>query len=80
MSRIRFDPTFNVGHLITAGGLIAALIGIYVGFDYRLTALEKLAERQAIQVERLSTVVIDSARFEERFKNYGHRLDSLERR
>jgi len=41
--------------------------------DYRLNAVEK-------NVEKLSTVVIQAARTDERLKDHDRRLDMLERR
>ena len=69
----RFEPTINLGHIITLGGVICAIAGGWYAFDYRLTAIEG-------QVRMLSTVVIDNARMDERVRDHGRRLDNLERR
>jgi hypothetical protein len=71
--RPRFDPTINLGHVISLGGVIVVVTGSLYLTDYRLNALEK-------NVEKLSTVVIHAARADERLKDFGRRLDMLERR
>ncbi len=69
----RFDPTINLGHVISLGGVIVVVTGSLYLTDYRLNALEK-------NVEKLSTVVIQAARTDERLKDHARRLDQLERR
>ena len=69
----RFDPTINLGHLISLAGVILVVSGSLYLTDYRLSALEK-------NVEKLSTVVIESARTDERLKDLARRLELLERR
>ena len=71
MSRPRFDPTINLGHVLTAVAFVATLTGSWYLQDYRLSRLES-------QVERLSTIVIDNARIDERLKDHSRRLDWLE--
>jgi hypothetical protein len=67
----RFDPTINLGHLISLGGVVIVVAASLYLTDYRLNALEK-------NVEKLSTVVIQAARTDERLKDFGRRLDLLE--
>lgn len=69
----RFDPTINLGHLISLGGVIVVVGASLYLTDYRLNALEK-------NVEKLSIVVVQAARTDERLKDFGRRLDLLERR
>ena len=69
----RFDPTINLGHIISLGGVIVVVAGGLYLTDYRLNALEK-------NVEKLSTVVIQAARTDERLKDHDRRLDMLERK
>lgn len=71
--RPRFDPTVNLGHLLSMGTIGAALIGGWYVADYRLSAMER-------QLTQLSTIVVQSARIEERLKDHARRLDWLERR
>lgn len=69
----RFDPTINLGHLISVTGVIIFVAGSFYLTDYRLSTLEK-------NVEKLSTVIVESARVDERMKDYGRRIELLERR
>lgn len=69
----RFDPTINLGHLISLCGVVLVVTGSLYLTDYRLNALEK-------NVEKLSTVVIESARTDERLKDLARRLELVERR
>lgn len=69
----RFDPTINLGHIISLGGAMVVVAGSLYLTDYRLTTLER-------NVEKLSVVVIQAARTDERLKDHDRRLDSLERR
>jgi hypothetical protein len=71
--RPRFDPTINLGHLLSLAGVTIAVAGGWYVADWRLSALER-------QMERLSAVVTESARNDERLKEVKRRLDSLERR
>ena len=40
----RFDPTINLGHVISLGGVIVVVAGSLYLTDYRLNALEKNVE------------------------------------
>lgn len=71
MTQPRWDPTINLGHLVSFIGFIFALGGGWYLTDYRLSALER-------NFEKLSTVVIDNARIDERLKDVGRRLERLE--
>lgn len=70
-NRPRFDPTVNLGHLITLSGMIAVFIGSWYLMDHRLASVER-------QLDRLSIVVIDNARMDQRVTEHGRRLDRLE--
>jgi hypothetical protein len=71
LARPRFDGTINLGHLISLGGIAAAIIGAYWLMDFRLAAVER-------QIDRVSTLVIESARVDERLKDHSRRLELLE--
>lgn len=71
MSGPRFDPTINLGHLISLGGVTVVVAGSIYLADFRLKALED-------NVRELRTVVIQAARTEEQIKEHGRRLDKLE--
>lgn len=67
----RFDPTINLGHIISMVLFIAALTGGWYLTDYRLSQLE-------FQVKNLSSIIVDNARLDERLKDIGRRVDRLE--
>lgn len=72
LTRPRFDPTINLGHIITLSAVIVTIIGGAYVFDYRLNAIEK-------QIEKLQTVFLDTAIVKEQMTGFGKRLDALER-
>ena len=71
MSELKFDPTINLGHILSLGGILFALVGSWYLMDYRLTGVEKA-------VERLSTIVIESAGMKQQIADHARRLDRLE--
>jgi hypothetical protein len=71
MAKPRFDPTVNLGHIITFIGFFATIVGGWYVVDYRLASVEK-------QIERLSVVVIEQARIAEWRSQIDRRLDRLE--
>jgi hypothetical protein len=73
MSNPRFDPTINLGHLISLGGVIITIVGGWYVMDHRLTALER-------NFEKLSVAVVELVRLDERLKDFARRVDNLERR
>ena len=82
-----FDPTFNIGHLLTAGTIAVGIIGAYFGLDSKLgriddrvTAQDRAIERMAGAVEKLTAVTIITARQDERMDAMGRRIESVERR
>jgi hypothetical protein len=73
MTGPRFDPTVNLGHLLTAVVFVFTLGGVWYVTDHRLASVEK-------QINQLSTVIIEQARFSEWRSNTDRRLDRLETR
>jgi hypothetical protein len=73
MTHPRFDPTINLGHLISAAVVISAIVGGWYVSDYRLTKVEQ-------KLDALSTLVVEAARVDERMKEFSRRLDRLETR
>lgn len=71
--RPRFDPTINLGHLISLGGVIVAIVGGWYVMDHRLSSLER-------NFEKLSNAVVEWVRLDERMKDHGRRLEKLESR
>lgn len=68
----RFDPTINLGHVLTLSAVIVTIIGGAYVFDYRLNAIEK-------QIEKLQSVFLDTAIVKEQMNGFGKRIDALER-
>lgn len=67
----RFDATINLGHLLTLTGVVMAIVGGGFVADFRLAAVEK-------EVAKLSGLVVQEARFEERMIELARRIDRLE--
>jgi hypothetical protein len=61
MRRPILDLTINLGHLVTLGGFVLTAVFAVALFDARLKAVEQ-------EVAKLSDVVIQEARFDERLK------------
>lgn len=72
LARPRFDPTINLGHVITLSAVIVSIIGGAYLFDYRLNAIER-------QIEKLQSVFLDTAIVKEQMNGFGKRIDALER-
>jgi hypothetical protein len=73
MTGPRFDPTVTLGHLITAAIFVFTLGGVWYVTDHRLASVER-------QINQLSTVIIEQARFQEWRHQIDRRLDRLESR
>lgn len=73
LPRPRFDPTVNLGHLISLGGIVVTLVGALYLMDYRVAKVE-------VQLEKLSTVIVDNARTDQRLIEIVRRLDIIENR
>lgn len=69
----KFDPSFNLGHVLMLVGFLVTAAGQWYLTDYRLSKVEE-------QIKGLSTVVIEYARVDERIKAQDQRIDRLERR
>lgn len=73
MTSPRFDPTITLGHIVTAVIFVFTLGGVWYVTDYRLVSVER-------QIQQLSTVVIEQAKFQEWRAQTDRRLDRLEMR
>ena len=67
----KFDPTINLGHLLSMGGILFLSIGAYFSFGGRLGAVES-------QLARITSVLEISIRQEEQIKSLTYRLEKLE--
>ncbi len=65
--RTRFDPTINLGHLLSMGAFVSNVVGGRYVADYRLSAMER-------QLREPSTVVAQSELIEERLKDHARRI------
>lgn len=75
--RPRFDPTLNWGHAAIIVTFVVTAIGQWYLTDYRLRSVE---EQLKSGLANLGTLVITSARQDERLSEFGRRLERLERR
>ncbi len=69
--RVAFDLTFNLGHLLTLTSFIVSIFAFALLFDYRLKAVES-------GLTKLSEMVIEAARFDERLKEISSRIERIE--
>lgn len=83
----RFDPTINLGHVLTACAFLASAGGAYFALKsdistmaYRVTTIEVAAARTSEAIERLTAVIVTAARQEERVTYIERRIDASERR
>lgn len=49
--RPRFDPTINLGHVLSLSGVIIAIVGGWYSFDTRLKSVETQMARQTQVIE-----------------------------
>jgi len=83
----RFDPTINLGHLLTFGGFILAGVGAWYGvksevanIEYRISSIDKTVERLTTNVEKLTAITVVTARQDEQLSSLKMRIDAIERR
>tara|TARA_R110000868_G_scaffold245065_1_gene501566 strand:+ start:185 stop:439 length:255 start_codon:yes stop_codon:yes gene_type:complete len=70
-SKPRIDPTINIGHLISLGGVLLLAIGGYYSFSNRLVNVET-------QLSRITSVLEASIRQDEQIKNLRDRVNKIE--
>lgn len=68
----RFDFTINLGHVLSAGVMIAAMVMGWANFDTRLAAVEK-------QFSTATTLLLDQTRLSERMSALDMRMARIER-
>jgi len=76
--RPRFDPTINLGHLLTFLGLCLAALGAYYGAKAELASVAMRLTIVEKQIEKMSQILITDARQDERTTAIERRLDRLE--
>jgi hypothetical protein len=70
---LRFDPTVNLGHLISLAGIAAAMVTGWVSLSNRLESVERQLARQTIIIEA-------SIRQEEQLKILRETINGLQAR
>lgn len=85
MPQVKFDWSFNFGHVITLVGFLLAATGAYYGIKSELAVVEQKVGalggsvvRVEITVEKLTTIVADNARQDERIAALSARVSRLE--
>ena len=73
-----FDWTINVGHLITAGGLIVGALGIVWALRSDVKILATRIGSIEIQILKVADVLVHIGRQDERLKSHERRLDKLQ--
>jgi hypothetical protein len=83
----RFDWTINWGHLLTATTLLVAAGASYYGIrsdlravEARIAVIERAAERTSTAIERLTAILVNDARQDERIRALDLRLTAADRR
>lgn len=79
-SRARFDPTINLGHLITMGSILITMVAGYTSLNARVGVVEA-------QITAMTTLMERSIRADEQLQSLkseierqGMRIDRLEQR
>lgn len=77
-SKPRFDPTINYGHILTALTLIIAGAGAYFGMRAELQNVDLRVGKLESTLQQLASVVVLTARQDEKLIGIERRLDRLE--
>lgn len=84
---MRYDPTINLGHVLTFLGFLAVGTSTWYGMRAEiaevrthLTFVGRSTEKLATDVDKLTTLTIASAQQSERIHELMRRLDNAERR
>ena len=75
----RFDPTINYGHILTAITLIVAGASAYFGIRAELQNVDLRVAKLESTLQQLASVVVLTARQDEKLIALERRLDRLER-
>lgn len=79
MSKIKFDPVINYGHLIQLIGFVTVIVVGYFAMRSDITLLDARMAKVETTLERLALLIITDAKQEERLLSMDRRLDRLER-
>jgi len=75
----RFDPTVNLGHVMTFLGFMLAGIGAYYGARMELSAIGLRIGVVERQIDKLATILVTDARQDERMSQIERRVERIER-
>jgi hypothetical protein len=76
--KLRFDPTINYGHILTAVSFIIAGAGAYYGMRAELQNVDQRVAKIESTLQQLASVIILTARQDERLNAIERRVDRLE--
>lgn len=74
--RWRFDPTVNLGHILTAGAFLVSAAAAYATLDARASSLER--ETKALKVDQKEAVISAEARLTTRINDERARVDQTQ--
>ena len=85
MNEIRIDPTITIGHILTTLAILAGGAGIYFGVKLDVASVASDVRTVSQRVEKvetallqLTTIMIATARLEEKWQSLDSRLDRIE--
>ncbi|CUA90584.1 hypothetical protein Ga0061061_11410 [Chelatococcus sambhunathii] len=77
-SKPLFDPTINYGHILTAASFIVAGTAAFFGMKVELQNLDQRVAKIESTLQQLASVVVQTARQDERLNTIERRVDRLE--
>lgn len=79
MSRFRYDPTVNAGHVLTALSMVGAVAGGWFMVRADINNLDFRMSKVETAVDKLTTVIVTDARQEEKIAALERRLERVEK-
>jgi hypothetical protein len=80
MSAARFDPTVNLGHLLTFGGFIIGGLAAFYSVKSELEHVGSRVQRVEVSVMRVEQLLVSGAKQEVEITELRRRLDKIETR
>lgn len=74
----RLDPTINYGHILTAVSFIVAGSAAFIGMKAELQNLDQRVAKLEAALQHLASIVVLTARQDERLNAIERRVDRLE--
>jgi hypothetical protein len=82
-----FDPTFNIGHIITVVSIITSAMMFAGATRFELKAMRVLLESHAVRLREIedeqhkqTEILVTVARQDERLQAHDRRIEDIERR